>query len=531
MVIPLDGSPANVVPFPFIMQPLTQITPFSYRDGMTYAKTLEEFGWYLTESVIPEFNTKMDEILANFQAGITNAETTIINTKAEWQALFDAFMAAINEELAALNDAAVSELVNDPESLTGDALRDNFAPVHVADPDSYFDNIKVVAKFPVREAGELLWLQGFSINKDANEIYTSSQDGTQMRIDVRDLTTGIRKSSKNIVTENLAYTESLDWFYAGTDLCFIVWPKAMAFPSQYAIYNYTQGTLSAGVNIQGIVRGSRSGDIFVTTDVWGTNSAKYFYIYSWQSIKNGGPVLLDTIEAENWGSLAAKNQGIAVVGNKIFFAMGDQTEQPTFMRYGLDGSLQDNRNYSRAEFARALNVLVPGAVTNDAYLYEAEGAYALDGKLLSMQIVNNNPAVTADGVAYIIEHGAIDGERMTPSRPTLKAITAWKDVPLLAGWVASTGGPLQVRRNKNRIEFRGFASNPTFVSAAGYTDISGPLPDNLPGPRDYYKTTPISGSTTSVRSGRIQPSTRVISVQASAATSAWYGMEALDYSI
>lgn len=126
MVIPLGGSPTNVVPFPFIMQPLTQITPFSYRDGMTYAKTLEEFGWYLTENVIPEFNTKMEEIIANFQAGIANAEAEIVGTKDAWQALFDAFMANVVAEIAALNDAAVTTMVDNPASNLSLALNKRY---------------------------------------------------------------------------------------------------------------------------------------------------------------------------------------------------------------------------------------------------------------------------------------------------------------------------------------------------------------------------------------------------------------------
>ena len=83
MSIPLVGSPVqNVLPFPFFMEPLTPIQPLSYRDGMTYAKLVEGLRVYLNQFIVPEFNSKLDEVLAEFQKGIENAETRVVESEA-----------------------------------------------------------------------------------------------------------------------------------------------------------------------------------------------------------------------------------------------------------------------------------------------------------------------------------------------------------------------------------------------------------------------------------------------------------------
>lgn len=116
----------KIVPFPFPITDVTGIVPFSYRDGMTYLKMLEGLRKYLNEYIVPEFNDKMDEIVDQFLEGLTNAENTVIQTKKEWRELFDAFMANFDAELQKLNDAGVSRLVRDHESLTWGAMDDEF---------------------------------------------------------------------------------------------------------------------------------------------------------------------------------------------------------------------------------------------------------------------------------------------------------------------------------------------------------------------------------------------------------------------
>lgn len=127
MTSPAIGSP--VFAFPYMMPELTQITPFSYRDGMTYAKMVEGLRHYINQFIVPEFNSKMEEIITEFQAGITNAENTIIQTKGDWQGLFDAFMANFEAEILALNDVGFAGIIENPESQSSIELHKIFATI------------------------------------------------------------------------------------------------------------------------------------------------------------------------------------------------------------------------------------------------------------------------------------------------------------------------------------------------------------------------------------------------------------------
>lgn len=108
--------------FPYPIEPLSQISPFTYRDGSTYLEVLENLLKFLRDDMIPGFNDELQRVYDDFMAGLQNAENTVITTKLEWQALFDAFMADVVSRLEGLNDEAVSNLVNNRESLTGASL-------------------------------------------------------------------------------------------------------------------------------------------------------------------------------------------------------------------------------------------------------------------------------------------------------------------------------------------------------------------------------------------------------------------------
>lgn len=110
-------------------------------------------------------------------------------------------------------------------------------------------------------------------------------------------------------------------------------------------------------------------------------------------------------------------------------------------------------------------------------------ACSFDGQLVTGHIVNNIPAVTAERIVLVLEHSNIDGVYVVLSGPPLKALTPWEDIvfdpaAVASGWVHSTGGRLQTRMNRNRVEFIGHATNEAF--SGGFTEI-GALP---PGFRD-----------------------------------------------
>lgn len=145
------------------MTPMNNISAPTYRDGVTYTRTLEQIKNWLNDILVPDFNDGIANAIAEFQNGIANAEKTVTDTntdwttkhtaftaaidlavadfktavntrmtaaetdiagtKTTWQTKFDQFMIDVQAELAALNDAAVAGLINDPASQAGAAAR------------------------------------------------------------------------------------------------------------------------------------------------------------------------------------------------------------------------------------------------------------------------------------------------------------------------------------------------------------------------------------------------------------------------
>lgn len=114
-------------PFPFTIGKLNNISSPGYRDTDTFANILHRIAEYIAEQQIPEIQEIMNKCLEEFQKGVTNAENTVIASKEEWQQLFDTFMGNVTAEIKRLNDESISEMVEDPKTLTGIALRLHFA--------------------------------------------------------------------------------------------------------------------------------------------------------------------------------------------------------------------------------------------------------------------------------------------------------------------------------------------------------------------------------------------------------------------
>lgn len=179
----------NIQPFPIQMSPLSNVTPFTYRDGQTFQEKLELMRVWLNSSLVPDTDAAIANAIDEFQTGITNAEQTVLAakagwqgnwdqwtaekeavylafttdintafdtfkttvnanftsftnsvnqnmtdatqdieaTKTDWQTKWDAFIDNVEMELAALSDSAMGGLINDATSQTGIALRNRFA--------------------------------------------------------------------------------------------------------------------------------------------------------------------------------------------------------------------------------------------------------------------------------------------------------------------------------------------------------------------------------------------------------------------
>ena len=105
--------------------PLTQITPFTYRDGLTFLQILNEFERWLRE-IVPEIDGILEGWTEKYLTDHEALKNEIVNTKNQWQQLFDDFMADVVLQLEGLNDQAVANLVNSEASKIREALNDHF---------------------------------------------------------------------------------------------------------------------------------------------------------------------------------------------------------------------------------------------------------------------------------------------------------------------------------------------------------------------------------------------------------------------
>lgn len=116
---------------------LSFITPFTHRTNISYAELLFDLYKWLREKHLPELDEvlagfKLDwetfstEWLAKYQADFDAVKADINATKDQWNDFFNQFMANVLNELEALNDEAVTNLIENPNSQFGAKTRDLF---------------------------------------------------------------------------------------------------------------------------------------------------------------------------------------------------------------------------------------------------------------------------------------------------------------------------------------------------------------------------------------------------------------------
>lgn len=124
--------------------PLNNVSPFTYRDGLTFLEVLEGLRGYITDTVVPGVNANFDLITQNYLDALDQMEaekvaalasmqsqydsfTSTANGKyAELDALYDQYMADVSASLRALNEPEVTALVNDDASTVSVALNGKY---------------------------------------------------------------------------------------------------------------------------------------------------------------------------------------------------------------------------------------------------------------------------------------------------------------------------------------------------------------------------------------------------------------------
>ena len=144
-------TPVSVQGFPQYARPWNNITPFTYRDGMTYLEVLEAMRLWLRNSLIPHVNTEMVEISEAWNAEVlalvaeidsalsaqttnvnnaldahdTNVDTAIADANASFTQIQTDINARADEWMSTQisnNDSITTTLVDDPLSTTRGAI-------------------------------------------------------------------------------------------------------------------------------------------------------------------------------------------------------------------------------------------------------------------------------------------------------------------------------------------------------------------------------------------------------------------------
>lgn len=119
--------PAPITGFPLNINPLNNITPFTYRDGLTYLEVLESFRCYINDSLIPQLEANdvalndawADEVTAMIDAVNLALTTQATGVNEALEAQIIQFNEALSNAMtASVQDPIVSAIMEDDDSDT-----------------------------------------------------------------------------------------------------------------------------------------------------------------------------------------------------------------------------------------------------------------------------------------------------------------------------------------------------------------------------------------------------------------------------
>lgn len=276
----------------------------------------------------------------------------------------------------------------------------------------FLDFQKAILKFPVREDNNT-WIQGASVNQNANEIYIARQSngGTVLTIEIRDLTTGLIKDSNHVSIKSNSYAEGLPWFLNSEgELCFLV---RQVPADSISIYNYTRNKVERSFNLSGQYK--IGFDYYKQFIITSNSNLDTFYIYNFDSVVGGTPKLVHTVQTDREKLFFEKPQGITMDKNKIILSHGSKNGSPAISVINMQGQLENIYYFERKSYAKMINKSYPSLIINEEdYEYENEGIFMFKnkGKISPalVQIINAQTTI-------IVLSSDLEGERVIRKYP------------------------------------------------------------------------------------------------------------------
>lgn len=119
--------------------PFSTATPFTYREGTTNLEMIHALKMW-AQNVIPELNTALESFWEKYLDDHQAILNDLIETKDQWQALFDQFMDDVVAQLEGLNDQAMANLIGRLSSETRKSLALNYSYGSRVDDHSSLQN-------------------------------------------------------------------------------------------------------------------------------------------------------------------------------------------------------------------------------------------------------------------------------------------------------------------------------------------------------------------------------------------------------
>ena len=135
--------------WPISKLPIAHLEPFPYHKGELYVELLDRLAKYVTDQLHPNLRETVEHMVEELEQILALQHNKYVEGIQDFQRIHDAFMEDVNSALMALNDNAVSDLVEDPGTALGKSLREIF--VH-EDKDV------------VNPSGDWIFTKGFATN-------------------------------------------------------------------------------------------------------------------------------------------------------------------------------------------------------------------------------------------------------------------------------------------------------------------------------------------------------------------------------
>ena len=131
-IINWPNTPTPMDTFPVHWRPYSNITPFTYSDGMTYLEFLESLRAWLRDRLIPHIDTELNSLSEQFVVGITDLTSAVNDALAEQNTyvlaqLNNAVEAVINSSIE-VSDPVIMGVLNNATSAVRAFLDSHYAP-------------------------------------------------------------------------------------------------------------------------------------------------------------------------------------------------------------------------------------------------------------------------------------------------------------------------------------------------------------------------------------------------------------------